>query len=258
MSRPIAARRHDEIMRRIAASGTVSVEELASFFAVSRETIRRDLKILAERGRLDVVHGGAARRETIEPALALRLRDNAEGKAAIGREAASLVENGMVVLLDSGTTTLAVAQALRDRRDLTICTNSLSIAQLLCRLPGSRVHVLGGEIDPVDEAAFGIDVIEGLSRFRIDIAFVGIGGLSDAGEMTDYTRVAAEQRSRMLEVAAAAYVVADRGKFGRLTPIRIPHADRARAVIVDTEPPGATRDALLAQGTATRVAHRGM
>ena len=100
MARPIAARRHDEILKRIAATGIVSVEELAKAFGVSRETIRRDLKALAERGRLDVVHGGAARREVVEAAFDQRSHENAEGKAAIGRAAADLVEDGMVVLLD--------------------------------------------------------------------------------------------------------------------------------------------------------------
>ena len=254
MSRPIAARRHDEIMRRLGASGTVSVEELAMLFDVSRETIRRDLKVLAEKGRLDVVHGGAARRESVEPALDQRSRENAEGKAAIGRAAAGLVENGMVVLLDSGTTTLAIAQALLDRRDLTICTNSPAIAQMLCRVAGTRVHLLGGEIDPVDEAAFGLDTIEALSRFRIDIAFVGAGGLSQTGEVTDYTRVAAEQRARMIAVATCAYLVLDGGKFGRLTPIRVPGVDKAAALITDAEPPASLRKALKRRRMRTIVA----
>ena len=94
------------------------------------------------------MHGGAARCEASEPALSLRSQENAAGKAAIGRAAAGLVENGMVVLLDSGTTTLAVAQALAELRNLTICTASLPIALLMCHVPGMRVHMLGGEIDP--------------------------------------------------------------------------------------------------------------
>jgi DeoR family glycerol-3-phosphate regulon repressor len=254
MARPIAARRHDEILKRIGATGTVSVEELATFFEVSRETIRRDLRALAGRGRLDVVHGGASRREVHEPALAQRFSENTEGKAAIGRLAASLVEDGMVVLLDSGTTTLAVARALAPKRGLTICTNSLAVAQLLCRSPDARVHILGGEVDPVDEGSVGLDVIESLARFRVDIGFIGAGGLSPEGEVTDYTRIWAEQRSRMLHVADKAYFVLDRTKFERLTPIRILHAETATALLVDVAPPAATADALARRGLATIVA----
>jgi DeoR/GlpR family transcriptional regulator of sugar metabolism len=247
MPRPIAARRHDDILKRIEATGTVSVEELSRKFGVSRETIRRDLKALAERGRVEVVHGGAARREVIEPALGQRSRENIEGKAAIGRTAAGLVDDGMVVLLDSGTTTVAVAHALRAKQNLTICTNSLPIAQLLCRTRGTRVHMLGGEIDPTDEAAVGIDVIDALGRFRVDIAFVGAGGLSDDGDVTDYTRTGAELRTRMIKAAARAYFVVDREKFGRLTPIRIPGA-KAAAIITDVLPPQPLAEALANRG----------
>ena len=254
MARPIAARRHDDILKRIEVAGTVSVVELSRKFGVSRETIRRDLKALAERGHVDVVHWGAARREVIEPALGQRSRENVEGKAAIGRVAADLVTDGMVVLLDSGTTTLAVAQALRARQNLTICTNSLPIAQLLFRSRGNRVHMLGGEIDPTDEAATGIDVIEALGRFRVDIAFIGAGGLSDGG-VTDYTRTGAELRARMIKAAARAYFVIDREKFGRLTPIRIPTTD-AVAIIVDVAPTQPLAKALAGRDLELIVANK--
>ena len=254
MARPIAARRHDEILKRIAATGIVSVEELAKAFGVSRETIRRDLKALAERGRLDVVHGGAARREVVEAAFDQRSHENAEGKAAIGRAAADLVEDGMVVLLDSGTTTLEVARALMRKRNITVCTTGLANAQLLCRVAGTRVHVLGGEIDATEEAAVGLDVIAALDRFRIDVAFVGAGGLSLTGEITDYGRAAAEQRSRMLAVASRAYILVDQTKFGRLTPIRIVEAERAAALILDREPPKTIAEALARRGLQTIIA----
>ena len=254
MARPIAARRHDEILKRIARTGTVSVEELATAFGVSRETIRRDLKALADRGRVDVVHGGAARRQAVEAAFDQRSQENAEGKAAIGRAAAALVEDGMVVLLDSGTTALEVARALADKRNLTVCTNALANAQLLCRAAGARVHMLGGEIDATEEATVGVDVIAALDRFRIDVAFVGVGGLSHGGDVTDYTLAAAEQRSRMILAASRAYILVDHTKFGRLTPIRIAEAERATALIVDRDPPAMMAESLERRGVQAIVA----
>ncbi|NNM71811.1 DeoR family transcriptional regulator [Enterovirga aerilata] len=253
MPRTIAARRQDEILARLRISGTVSVEELAESFSVSRETIRRDLKNLAKRGCLEVVHGGASRRSS-ETALVERLGENPQGKAAIGRAAAELVDNGMVVLLDSGATTLRVAEALAAKLDLTIATNSLPIALMMCRVPGTRVHMLGGEVDSVDEAAFGIEVIEALERFRFDIAFVGAAGISEEGEVTDFTRVAAEQRSRMLKAAKRAYLVADHGKFGRLTPIRIRDSEIAAGLIVDRPPAEPFLEAFRTRGTQIIVA----
>lgn len=258
MARPIAARRHDEIVRRVAATGTVSVEELARHFAVSRETIRRDFKALSERGQLAIVHGGAVRKMD-ETALPQRQGENPAGKAAIGREAARMVESGMVLLLDSGATTLAIANALAGAGEggpsgLTVCTNSLPIALLMCRRPDTRVHMLGGEIDRNDEAAFGPDAGDALGRFRVDLAFVGAGGISGAGAVTDFSRGAADLRTRMIEVAARAYIVADRTKFGRLTPIRIRRAELAAGIIVDQPPPRPLADALERLGTTVIVA----
>jgi DNA-binding transcriptional ArsR family regulator len=155
MVRPLAVRRHNEIVQRLRAAGSVSVGELADVFGVSHETIRRDLKLLADQGHLDVVHGGAARRGMMEPSIAQRGGENAEGKAAIARAAARLVQDAASVLLDSGTTTGALTYELVGRPGLTIFTNSLNHALTLCRVSGNRVVMLGGEIDNNDEATFG-------------------------------------------------------------------------------------------------------
>lgn len=253
-SRALAPRRHGEILRRLAADGTVSITELADHFDVSRQTIRRDLKHLAERGQLELVHGGATLFEPTEAAFTERRGENAAAKAKIGRAAAALVRDGMVVFLDSGTTTLAVAHALAERKNLTICTTSLSIALQMCRQPLVRVHMLGGEIDPAEEAAVGIDALEAISHFRVDVAFLGGGGLSPDGEVTDFTRNGAEQRSRMIAMAAKAYFILDSSKFGRLTPLRIPRFEGATGVIVDTRPAPAICEALARRGPGLIVA----
>lgn len=253
-TRALAPRRHEEILRRVVSEGSVSIAELAAYFDVSRETIRRDMKLLADRGQLDVVHGGATLFEATEPALVLRSGENAAAKAAIGRRAAELVKDGMVVFLDSGTTTLAVAHALSGPRDLTICTTGLAIALHMCRQPQVRVHMLGGEIDPAEEAAVGLDALEAIGRFRVDIAFLGGGGLSPDGEVTDFTRNGAEQRSRMIAMAGKAYFVLDSSKFGRLTPLRIPGFHQATGVIVDRPPPPTISEALERKGPRVIVA----
>src|SRR5882724_10879918 len=120
MVRPLAVRRHNEIVQRLRAAGSVSVGELANTFGVSHETIRRDLKLLSDQGHLDIVHGGAARRGMMEPSLDQRFGENAEGKAAIARTAARFVPEGGSVLLDSGSTTSAIAVELAARPGLTI------------------------------------------------------------------------------------------------------------------------------------------
>ena len=238
MPRPLAVRRHDEIVRRLRSAGSVSVSELAESFGVSHETVRRDLKLLADQGHLDVVHGGAARRGVMEPALSQREAENTAGKAAMARVAAAMVPEAGTVLLDSGSTTHAIALELATRRGLTICTNSLANALALCSVPGNRVFMLGGEVDGNDEAVLGIDAVTAVANFRVDIAFVGIGGFAEDGGPTDYSRNAAEMRGAMLGCGRS-YFVADQTKFTRRTPFRIPHFDRCNGIIVDAPPPAA-------------------
>lgn len=233
--RMLAHDRHAEIMDRLARDGSVAIADLAELFDVSRETIRRDLKQLAEGGALSLIHGGATPFAASEPALGARSVANAAGKAAIGKAAADLVADGMVVLLDSGTTALAVADALTRKSNLTICTPALAVALRLCRLPGFRVFMLGGEIAPAEEAVSGPDALEALRHFRVDLAFIGAGGLSASGEVTDFTRAGAEQRARMISAADNAWFVADHEKFGRLTPMRIAGSEHA-GLIVDRSP----------------------
>lgn len=235
MSRPLAVDRHGQILQALETQGSVSVSDLAERFNVSMETIRRDLKLLAEEGRLVTVHGGAHRLSN-EPSLSRRNIENAEGKAAIGRAAAALVEDGMAILIDSGSTTLALAQALSSRADLTVLTNSLPIGLLLARTKAIKTVLLGGEIEPNDEAAFGLDTLDLIAKYRVDVAFIGAGGISEAGQFTDYTRLAAEQRARMAGAAKATYVLADHTKFSKRTPVPIPITAPIAGLITDLLP----------------------
>jgi DeoR family glycerol-3-phosphate regulon repressor len=235
MVRPLAVRRHNEIVQRLRAAGSVSVGELAKSFGVSHETIRRDLKLLADQGHLDVVHGGAARRGMMEPSIAQRGEENSEGKAAIARAAAAMIGEAGSVLIDSGTTTEALSHELVGRPGLTVFTNSLNHALTLCRVAGNRVFMLGGEIDNNDEAVFGTGTATGLETVRADIAFIGVGGFAEDGGMTDYSVIAAETRGKMI-LAGRAYLLADQTKFGRRTPFRVPNMERCAGVIVDRAP----------------------
>jgi DeoR/GlpR family transcriptional regulator of sugar metabolism len=247
MNRPLAIHRIDHINQALDAEGSVSVSALAEALSVSRETIRRDLKMLAGQGRANLVHGGAARRPLTEPTLASRAAANAAGKAAIGRHAASLVADGMVIMIDSGSTTFGLGAALTERNDLTVITNSLPISLLLCRSPGIKVITLGGEIDANDEAAFGVETISALSHFRVDLVFLGIGGLSSDGELTDYTRLGAEQRHMMMKTGKQVFGLIDHTKFERSTPVRIAPNPNITGLIVDRAPPPSIAKAAAAQ-----------
>lgn len=247
-SRALAPQRQDAILNRIEADGAILVADIVQQFGVSSETARRDLKALAMRGALELTHGGAVRPSLEEPELSSRSVRNTEAKARIGRRAAALVTDGMVVLLDAGSTTSAVAAMLGRRRGLTVITTSLPIARDLCRHDGFRVQIAGGTINPGDEAAEGPEVLASLARFRVDIAFVSAGGVALDGSVTDFTTLGAETRSQMIAAAHRGYFVVDASKFGARTPCRIIGQDRAAGLITDRAPPTAIGGALAARG----------
>ncbi|MBL8587308.1 MAG: DeoR/GlpR transcriptional regulator [Methylobacteriaceae bacterium] len=245
MARLVAAQRHAEILRRLEAVGGVRVEDLAAALDVSGETIRRDLKGLAARGRLVVVHGGAVGAEEAE--FAARRADNPAGKRAIARRALDLAPDGASLLLDSGTTTLALAQALaRAGRRLTVHTTSLPAAIALARAPGVVTHLIGGEFDPRDDATRGEAAARAVAALAVDIAFVGVGGFDRDGAVTDYSRDAARLRGLMLAAARQAWFLADRGKFALSQNARV--EGRAAGLVADRPPPPALARALKARG----------
>ncbi|BAR98370.1 transcriptional regulator [Blastochloris viridis] len=223
---------------------------------MSRETIRRDLKLLANRGELEVVHGGAMRRDTLDiPQPQRTTRDSgASGRQAIGQLAASLIEDGATVLLDSGALAGAIVSGLLGKRDITVCTHSLTHALALVRHPLIRVFVLGGQVDATEEAAFGVDTVLALDSYSCDLAFISARGFTSDGEPTDTTRHGAELRARMLLAARRPYLLADHAQFQRTTPIRIPNSDRAAGLLVDHAPPETLADAFRRNGLPVTVA----
>lgn len=235
MPRPLAVKRHQRIVDQVMVAGSVSIADLADEFAVSRETIRRDLKALERRGYVAIVHGGASRPAAAEPFAPRGDLGNRDGKAAIGRAAARMVSEGMVVLLDCGSTAFAVAEALTEKKSLTVITVGLANARLLARAPGIKVIQLGGEIDPSAEAVVGVDTMAMLPNWNVDIAFIGSRGVAADGQPTDLSRLWAEQRRLMAAAAKRAYFLLDSTKFGRATPVRISFRE-ATGVIVDSEP----------------------
>ena len=235
--RLLAADRLDRIRRELEATGSVTVLELAAALNVSQETIRRALRRLEQSGDVSVVHGGATRRRLSEPHLAQRSDHRADAKRAIARTAANLVPERGTVLIDSGSTTLALATELASHSPLTVATNSLGVATILARA-GHQVFMLPGEIDPNDESAMGAETIDALEAYRFDVAFVGAGGISATAGLTDYQPLAARFRGRMITGANTAYLLADRDKFDRQTPYPVPHADQLAAMISDARPTG--------------------
>ncbi len=239
----LPVRRHALILRNLERYEGVRTTELAHQLEVTRETIRNDLAHLAGRGLLQLVHGGAVLIAQHEAALSDRLTENATGKAAIAARAAALVPDGARVVLDSGSTTQALACELRARNGLKIWTSDIAIA--LDLMGRAEVTLLGGQLNPKERALGGYDAIEMMLGYSTDFAFVSLGGLSKDHGPSDFERAGLALRQAMLATATQGYFLADHSKFDSNAPLRWKPPHKAQSIICDVLPGPGIQNLLL-------------
>lgn len=222
-----ARARRDEIARLVEEDERVSVGELTDRFHVTDASIRRDLMILEDAGRLRRVHGGAVTRldSRARGIYATKQRDHREQKARIGAAAAGLIRAGDVVFFDSGTTVAQVAAhvpiALRRASAITIVTHSLPVVDEIGDWESPHLICLGGLYLPDYQALVGPQTVAALRDLSADVVFLGCDGLSaDAGLTTPHMLVA-EVGATMAGRSRRVVAVADSSKLGRqgFTPI---------------------------------------
>ncbi len=250
----LAEERRDLILEMLDQRGSVSVSELHRRLKVSRETIRRDITKLSDEDKLRKTHGGALSKDSSEPALSERLEVNIEGKQAIGAMAAEMIPDGSSVIIDSGSTTLCLAESLVNHTELLVYTNDLQIASLLLGRNGHRVFFLGGELGSTDGAAFGSDTVYMLDNYFTDFAFIGVSAMSSHPWISDYTRSAADLHRMMVSHSKNAVLLADHTKFNRVAPVRLSNADRASMVITDRDPGDAIKKVITDLNVEMRMA----
>lgn len=216
---PLGPERQRRLSQRLIEHGSVRVGEVARAFGVSDETVRRDIKALVSEGIAKPVFGGAVLRPGLLasdlrlPPVSERERVQHHAKAAIGAAAARKVERGQVVILDAGTTTLAVAQNLRGHRDLTVITNSLAVAQVTASIPTCATHVIGGRLVPGSLSMVGPQARRDLAAMSADWAFLGAAAIGPQGDFFSADPEEAEVKQAMIRAAGSAAIVADHTKF---------------------------------------------
>jgi len=217
---PALARR-ERILRMLSERGFLRVTDAARELGVSGVTLRSDLAALESAGSVIRVHGGAMPRSqgVGEQSFELSLEEHAAAKRAIGRRAAAIVQPGQSVLLDVGTTALAVAHALVERRDLDdvlIVTNGLTIALALeAAMPRFTVVVTGGTLRPLQHSLVNPFASPFLESLRADLAFIGCNGVDPDRGVTNVNLPEAEVKRRMVLSAERPILVADASKLGR-------------------------------------------
>lgn len=238
--RRLPAGRKADLAAYVEQAGQVTVLDLASHFGVSIDTIRRDLDQLDREGILIRTHGGAISatdRHTRDRALDERLRMQVAEKEQIATIAADLVEDGSVIMLNAGTTTLAVARALRNHRDLTIATNNLRIPAEISPTVFRDLYVFGGAVRSITQAttgpvSFAINAGSADVDIRCDLALIAVGAMDESGFSTTNLGDAA-MMTEMIGKAERTAILADSSKIGRRLFAQIATLDRVDYLITD-------------------------
>jgi len=235
--------RQERICAMLGARGQCSVEEFAAALGVSGMTVRRDLQSLAMAGKVIRTHGGAAMagRISFEFDFLKRVRQNEAAKAAIGAAAAGLVADGQSVLLDSGTTTLALARCLHGKQNLTVITTSLPLASQLQYDQQIAVLLLGGYVRAGSPDLAGALTESNLETLHADLAIIGADGIDARGAVYNQSPEVARMLTRMAAAASRVYVVADHSKLGKPALWRFGYLRDWTGLVTDA---GADRTAL--------------
>ena len=230
--------RHAKIISVLRQHGSLSIAELATLLHVSDETIRRDAVPLEENGELLKMHGALALPHNMaEATFERRMREFAPAKIAIGRAAAEIVRDGESLIIDTGTTTTFFARELRQRRNLTIITNSTEIARTLADVPGNKVYLAGGEIEADSGATYGQTTTEFASRFAVKHAFLSIGGFDVTIGPMNATVLEAQFASTALRCANHRVILADSSKFIDKAFIKVCEFSEIGVIITEAPPP---------------------
>lgn len=206
-----------EIVRLVNRQGRASVAELSQQLGVSEVTIRADLQALAERNLIIRTHGGAIpAKGAYDLALTRRRQQHVAEKSRIGQAAAAMVTDGDAIFVDSSSTALTILPFLNNRRQLTIITNSLAVAQAVQDRPSLTVVMPGGTLQNDTASLIGIDGLELLRKYNIQRGFFGAHGLAMAEGLTDVSAEEADVKRQLVAMCRQTIALLDATKWGRV------------------------------------------
>jgi DeoR/GlpR family transcriptional regulator of sugar metabolism len=252
----IPAKRRGDLLKVAKERGAITVTESASQFAVSPDTIRRDLDYLAERGLLKRTHGGAVPLENVivpDIPVTQRLVSRAAEKVRIARQAARLILDGETLLIYGGSTTRAFAAELAARRRLTIVTNDLGIPGAINPDAARAIYLLGGQVLLHSQITIGTVGFPQAGPISADTAVLGVGGISERGLSTSIFEEAA-MMAAMVDAARRVVVLADATKLGRSVFAHIVALNKMNVLVTDVKPPAPLAAALSESGVEIVIA----
>lgn len=230
--------RQNKILVLARDNGRVDVDELSRTFAVSPQTIRKDLNELCDKQFLQRIHGGAIVGSGIENVSyeARRLLAPA-AKKAIGARAAELIPDNCSLLINIGTTTEQVAQSLVNHRGLLVITNNINAVEIMKNYLGVEIIIAGGHVRRSDGGIVGGAAVDFINQFKADYAVIGVSAIDEDGSLLDYDFREVRVAQAIIENARHVILVADAMKLERTAPIRIAPISAIDTIVIDSPLP---------------------
>lgn len=267
--------RRDVIASRLAQGHSVVAGALAQEFAVSEDAIRRDLRALADEGLCRRVYGGALPISPSSVSMATRIEVGRDRKLSLARAAASVVEPGELLFLDSGSTNLALAGVLPEGYELTVATNSVDIAATVLRRQDLKLILIGGLVDPVIGGCVDGAAIQSVSQLNVDRCFIGAcaisagatgGGVAGAAAgagrgaagagagLSAFHSSDATFKRALLAVSAHCSTLVMTEKFTQRAPYRVAPLSAIQTLVVEHDAPRHLLDPFIQAGMSLRQA----
>jgi len=226
--------RHAEIIEQAKRDGRVQVETLAEHFQVTPQTIRKDLNELCKRKLLARIHGGAVVPSGVENLEYEQRRTiAADEKIAIGKAASRLIPDNSSLVINIGTTTEAVGDALDGHTGMMVITNNINVANRMRVFPSFEVLLAGGIVRSRDGGIVGEAAVDFIRQFKVDIAVIGCSAIDDDGSLYDFDLREVKVAQAIIENAREVILVADSTKFERTAPVRVAHITQVGTFVTD-------------------------
>lgn len=229
--------RHQDILTTVQRQGFVSIDELAQLFKVTPQTIRRDVNRLHDHGLVQRYHGGVSAISSVEN-LAYETRQvlNFSEKKAIAHMIAQNIPDHASLFINLGTTTEAVAHALKYHKGLKVITNNLHVAHTLSLNTDFEVIIAGGVVRSRDQGITGEAAIDLVNQFRVDFGIIGISGIDQDGALLDFDYQEVRVAQAIIQNSRKVFLGADHTKFGRNAMVHLGDISQISAVFTDIAP----------------------
>ncbi|TDT98707.1 DeoR family transcriptional regulator [Streptomyces sp. 846.5] len=250
----LAAERRDHLLGLLAREGKIVAKDVATALRISEDSVRRDLRDLAAEGLCQRVYGGALPVSPATADYAARQTVAPDGKRKVASVAAALVRPGSALILDGGTTALAVARALPRDLSCTVITHSPTIAAALLDHPQAELFLLGGRIFKHSAVACGAAAVEAAQNVSADLCLLGVTGVHPEAGLTTGDAEEAAMKRALAARAADTYILASSEKIGTASRYRVLPWEQISGLITDADPDDPVVEQLSALGVNIQAA----